>query len=132
VALAASSVEPAFKAAAWAAAAIWAAVGPLGFLAAATDRASCEPEPDEASPDDDPLFPPFDPSVEPDPRPRRAFLLRGFALDESLLDFSTGSAWTMRPRPLQCTHGAENTSISPEPTRFRVIWTNPNEVTSAT
>ena len=45
---------------------------------------------------------------------------------------SMGSLCTMKPRPLQCTHDSENTSMSPDPTRLRVIWTRPSEVTSAT
>ena len=36
------------------------------------------------------------------------------------------------PRPLQCSQVFENASSRPEPTRLRVIWTRPSEVTSAT
>ena len=45
---------------------------------------------------------------------------------------STGSVETITPRPRQCSHGSENTSSRPWPTRLRVIWTRPSEVTSAT
>ena len=38
----------------------------------------------------------------------------------------------MIPRPPQCSHGSEKTSSRPDPTRLRVIWTRPSEVTSAT
>src|SRR5690606_3659547 len=45
---------------------------------------------------------------------------------------STGSAETIRPRPLQCSQLCENASSRPWPTRLRVICTSPSEVTSAT
>ncbi len=39
---------------------------------------------------------------------------------------------TMTPRPLQWTQVSEKDSSRPWPTRLRVIWTRPSEVTSAT
>ena len=42
------------------------------------------------------------------------------------------SRLTMTPRPLQHSHCCEKASSSPAPTRLRVIWTRPSEVTSAT
>src|SRR6201995_2130196 len=44
----------------------------------------------------------------------------------------SGSKVRMTPRPLQHSHGVENASSRPAPTRFLVIWTRPSEVTSAT
>ena len=45
---------------------------------------------------------------------------------------SIRSSETITPRPLQHSHGSENASSRPEPTRLRVICTSPSEVTSAT
>ena len=58
------------------------------------------------------------------PAPRPPPPLRRFS--------STGSVETITPRPRQCSHGSEKTSSRPWPTRLRVIWTRPSEVTSAT
>ena len=53
-------------------------------------------------------------------------------IDMSTTWFSTGASWTIKPRPLQCSHGVENASTSPCPTRLRVICTSPKLVTSVT
>src|SRR5690606_39217765 len=68
------------------------------------------------------------------PRLRRARAERGPSSDDAAPepDFSIGSSCTMNPRPLQCSQVSENASTRPCPTRLRVIWTRPSDVTSAT
>ena len=45
---------------------------------------------------------------------------------------STGSEWTMMPRPWQCSQVVEKASTNPVPNFLRVICTSPSDVTSDT
>src|SRR5699024_8827743 len=78
-----------------------------------------------------PLFPP-PPPLPPLPRRERrdSPLLRDDPDPEP--ELTIGSACTCSPRPWQCSQVVEKTSISPPPTRLRVICTRPSEVTSET
>ena len=112
------------RAAAWAAAAIWAAVGPgrlLGVVGrgrrwrhpAAAGLGACRW--------------PCRGGRARSGRARRRCCRRRWPPLRSI-----GSVCTTMPRPPQCSHCSEKTSIRPDPTRLRVICTRPSEVTSAT
>ena len=107
-----------FTAAAWAAAAIWAAVRPLASVSSGSGVACfCWESP----------LPPFDRPLRERPPP-----LLPPEEEPPPWSWATGSEWTMMPRPEQCSQVSEKTSMRPAPTRLRVICTRPSEVTSAT